>query len=234
MENNKKQSISVPAAIIVAGLLIMMGILLTNNKNNSQTEEPKTLSEQIDVSKDELLTCLESKDYEVLGNEIIASVDSAMKAIPENERGTPYAVVLKNNSPVTDLRGAYPYESVKTLVDELVNEEIEANYEGEVPLPNEKDHVYGNPNAPITVIEYSDYECPYCKNFHETMKKVVDESNGQVNWIYRHFPIKQNSFEKSAAAECVAEIKGNDAFWQYSDLLFGLLEPAQKSVSEQL
>ena len=51
------------------------------------------------------------------------------------------------------------------------------------------DHLYGSPSAEITLIEYSDFECPYCKRFHPTAKQLVDKSNGQVNWVYRHFPL---------------------------------------------
>ena len=89
----------------------------------------------------------------------------------------------------------------------------------------------GSASAPIVIIEYSDYECPYCKAFGPTLKRIVTESKGNVAWVYRHWPIHQGSFEKLVAAECVAKIKGNDAFWQYSDLLFGLLKTANDPVT---
>jgi protein-disulfide isomerase len=91
-----------------------------------------------------------------------------------------------------------------------------------VPPPSPEDHVYGNPDAPISLIEYSDFECPYCQRFHETAKQLVDGSNGQVNWIYRHFPIPSHrgAAPKAAAAECAAELGGKEAFWRYSDGLF--------------
>ena len=90
----------------------------------------------------------------------------------------------------------------------------------------EKDHVRGNPNADILIVEYSDYECPFCKNFHETMQKLVKEygSTGKVAWVYRHFPLEQlhvNAPKIAAASECVAEQGGNDAFWKFTDLVFG-------------
>jgi protein-disulfide isomerase len=50
-----------------------------------------------------------------------------------------------------------------------------------------RDHIYGNPNAPVSLIEYSDLECPYCKQFHSTPKEIVEASGGKVNWVYRHF-----------------------------------------------
>jgi len=54
---------------------------------------------------------------------------------------------------------------------------------------SKNDHIYGNPGAAITLVEYSDYECPFCKRFHPTAKKLVDQSDGKVNWVYRHFPL---------------------------------------------
>lgn len=89
----------------------------------------------------------------------------------------------------------------------------------------EKDHVLGNPNAPIVIVEYSDYDCPFCKNFHETMHKIMAEygADGKVAWVYRHFPLTQlhpNAKKIAEASECVAEIGGNEAFWKFSDAVF--------------
>lgn len=91
---------------------------------------------------------------------------------------------------------------------------------------DENDHIRGNPNAPIMIVEYSDYDCPFCKNFHETMNLVMDNygTTGQVAWVYRHFPLEQlhpSAPYIAAYAECVAQQAGNDAFWEFSDLVFG-------------
>jgi protein-disulfide isomerase len=88
------------------------------------------------------------------------------------------------------------------------------------------DYIKGNPNAPILIVEYSDYDCPFCKQFHDTMNRIIDEYgvNGQVAWVYRQFPIVQlhpNAPGLSEAALCVGEVAGNDAFWKFSDLIFG-------------
>lgn len=89
----------------------------------------------------------------------------------------------------------------------------------------ETDHIRGNPNAPIMLVEYSDYDCPFCKNFHVTMNQVMEKygAEGKVAWVYRHFPLEQlhpNAPRIAAASECVAELAGNDAFWTFSDLVF--------------
>jgi protein-disulfide isomerase len=89
-----------------------------------------------------------------------------------------------------------------------------------------EDHILGNPNAPVMIVEYSDFDCPFCKNFHETMQQVMAEygKDGKVAWVYRNFPLPQlhpNAPKIAEAAECVASLGGNDAFWKFADLVFG-------------
>lgn len=87
------------------------------------------------------------------------------------------------------------------------------------------DHIRGNPNAPVKIVEYSDMECPFCKRFHETMKQVSTEYGDQVAWVYRHFPLDQlhsKARKEAVATECAAEQGGNTAFWKYMDRWFEL------------
>jgi protein-disulfide isomerase len=225
MENTTQQKVSTPVAIIIAGVLIMVGILLTNH--GSKVSEPKTLSEQVGVSKVQLAECIKGTDTTVLGTKIQTSVESAMKALPADQRGTPYSVIIGSNGVKTEIRGADSIENVKKLIAEVTAGTVTTKYAGEVPPVDANDHILGDKNAPITIIEYSDYECPYCKAFHATLNQIVTESAGGVSWVYRHWPIHQGSLAKLVAAECIAKIKGNDAFWKYSDLLFGLLQTEQ-------
>lgn len=88
---------------------------------------------------------------------------------------------------------------------------------------NSKDHVRGNKNAEVFLIEYSDYECPFCSRFHPTAQQVVDEYQGKVAWVYRHFPLDQihpKARPAAEASECVAELGGEDAFWSFTDKIF--------------
>lgn len=91
------------------------------------------------------------------------------------------------------------------------------------PVDQEQDHILGNPNAEVFIIEYSDTECPFCKMFHSTMHNVINESNGRVAWVYRHFPIEQlhkKAFNESLAMECAWAQGGNSTFWQYTDEIY--------------
>ena len=84
----------------------------------------------------------------------------------------------------------------------------------------EKDHVFGSRDADVFLIEYSDYKCGYCARFHNTIKKVLDEYGDKVAWVYRHTPYQHGGKEAAVAAECVAELAGEDAFWNFSEDIF--------------
>jgi len=90
---------------------------------------------------------------------------------------------------------------------------------------SDQDHIIGSPDADVIVIEYSDTECPFCKDFHETMQRIIDEygKSGKVAWVYRHYPIPQlhsKALKEAEATECAAEQGGNDGFWNYIDRVF--------------
>ncbi len=100
------------------------------------------------------------------------------------------------------------------------------------------DWILGSPEAPITIVEYSDTECPFCKNFHTTMQSVIDSygKNGEVSWVYRHFPLTQlhpRAPKEGEALECAGELGGNKGFWDYTNRLYEItpanngLDPAR-------
>ena len=100
----------------------------------------------------------------------------------------------------------------------------------------DQDWIRGNRNAKISVVEYSDLECPFCKRVHPTMQQIIAAYGDQVNWVYRHFPltsIHPKASKEAEATECAGELAGNDGFWQYVDRLFEVtpsnnnLDPAE-------
>ncbi len=85
------------------------------------------------------------------------------------------------------------------------------------------DHVFGNPDAPITLFEYSDFECPYCKAFQTTAELIVNEFGGDVNWVYRHFPLSFHepaATREAQAAECAADQGGDEKFWEFGKMIY--------------
>lgn len=90
------------------------------------------------------------------------------------------------------------------------------------PVDPSVDHIRGNKDADLFVIEYSDFECPFCQRHHPTMQQLLKDYDGKVAWVYRHFPLQfhQNAEPAAIASECAAEIGGNDGFWRFTDLIF--------------
>jgi len=83
--------------------------------------------------------------------------------------------------------------------------------------------LYGNPNARFKIYEYSDFECPYCKNYWDTPKQVSDLSSGQVAVVWKNFPLQfhqPSAGREASALQCVYELKGNRAFWAAADRIF--------------
>lgn len=95
---------------------------------------------------------------------------------------------------------------------------------GDIAPVSDRDHVLGNRNAKVVIVEYSDTECPFCKVFHATMHRIMDSyGEGEVAWVYRHFPIAElhpHAAKQAEATECAAELGGNTGFWNYIDKLF--------------
>ena len=90
-----------------------------------------------------------------------------------------------------------------------------------IPAINTKDWVKGDINSKVVIVEYSDLQCPFCKQFHPTMQKIKAEYP-DVAWVYRHFPLSfhPNAQPWAIAAECSGKLAGNDGFWRMVDAIY--------------
>jgi len=90
------------------------------------------------------------------------------------------------------------------------------------PVDPATDHIRGDANAIITIVEYSDLECPFCARVHPTIRQALADYPGQVNWVYRHYPLSfhANAQKAAEATECAAELGGNDKFWALVDMIY--------------
>lgn len=90
------------------------------------------------------------------------------------------------------------------------------------PTVTSADYFKGNKDAKVVIVEYSDFECPFCKRFHPTMEQVMKEYGDKVKWVYRHFPLSfhANAQKEAEASECAGKLGGNEAFWKYTDAIF--------------
>lgn len=87
------------------------------------------------------------------------------------------------------------------------------------------DHILGNPNAQVKIVEYMDLECPHCKTFQTTLHQIMDYygTSGKVAWISRPFPLAQihsKAPQEAHAAECAAEQGGDAAYFRFIDKVF--------------
>lgn len=82
------------------------------------------------------------------------------------------------------------------------------------------DHVLGAADAPVTVVEYGDYQCPYCREAEPVVRALVSRLEGQVRLVFRNFPLT-DLHDEALDAAYVAELAGESGkFWEAHDLLF--------------
>ena len=87
----------------------------------------------------------------------------------------------------------------------------------------EQDHIRGNPDAEVTLVEFSDLQCPFCRSFHPTVQQALEEYGDTIRWVYKHFPldnIHPEARPAAEAAECVWKQKGDEGFWAFADKVF--------------
>ena len=117
--------------------------------------------------------------------------------------------------------GAVYYVSSKNIANTAgINGDLAA-----VRPVDSADHLLGNPAAPVIIVEYSDFDCPFCKSFNDTLHQIVNDygASGQVALVFRNFPLTvlhPNAESAAEASECVASAGGSTAFWKFADLLF--------------
>lgn len=114
------------------------------------------------------------------------------------------------------------------------NQAVNNNYNPPIPTPSapptppakvdiavsEDDWILGKKDATVTIVEFSDIQCPFCKRFHPTMQKIVADYPDKVRWVYKHFPLDSiHPYARKAgeASECAGE---QGEFWEYLDQLF--------------
>ena len=218
----------VPAAIVIAAVIIALAVIFTNKgatNNNDKAPEQQVVAgkslveyaKQIGIDEKAFLACQNSGKYNDKINKQIAEAGDA------GGQGTPHSILITSNGNLVQVSGAQPINVVKDLLDKTISGNNLTNDTTIKLAPvTAEDHLNGDINASIKIVEYSDIDCPFCKRFHSTLEQVKALYGDKVVWVYRHFPITQlhpDSFNKSHATECVAELGGNDKFWQYLKLL---------------
>lgn len=156
-----------------------------------------------------------------------------MESNQRSNFGVPVAIILAG---IIIAGAIYFNDGTKTVSkNDSQAEPIVSALDNVRPITKE-DHIRGNPNADVIIVEYSDTECPFCSRFHTTMKQIMDDygKTGKVAWVYRHSPIDQlhpKARNEAAALECAAELGGNDKFWAYTDRIYEIT-PANNGLDQ--
>lgn len=226
------KALLVPGSILIAAVVIGVAIIVAfgGQSSNSQTTAAKDTRPTIQEAARKVSLDRNAIDACVANKETAARVDRDMQNGNDMQiAGTPFTVVVGPDGRTIGIPGAQPREAWDQIIDYILSgEEIpedEADLSSLVLPVDASDHILGNPDATVTLIEYSDIDCPFCQRLHDTLHAVVTERD-DVRWVFRHFPIASlhpAAYNKALATECVYELSGNDneTFWNYLDLLIG-------------
>lgn len=89
-----------------------------------------------------------------------------------------------------------------------------------VPVTQERDHIQGPSDAPVTLVQYGDYECPYCGEAYPVIKDVQARMGERLRFVFRNFPISTSHPHAEQAAEAAEAAATQARFWEMHDLLY--------------
>lgn len=150
----------------------------------------------------------------------------------QNELKAVTAAISKQTEVLANMQGQASPEELTSIIrnemetarrDELLKpfKGLAGEWDNAKPqLEKSKDaNLYGSEEAEVSIVEFSDFDCPYCQRFHDTPKQVVDQSGGKVNWVWKHFPVHASARPLHEATECIAQ-QDNRLFWVATQLVF--------------
>jgi len=91
---------------------------------------------------------------------------------------------------------------------------------GLTPPVSERDHIAGPDDAPVTLVEYGDYECPYCGMAHPVVKRAQRELGKQLRFVFRNFPLAEAHPHAQIAAQAAEAAGAQGRFWEMHDMIF--------------
>ena len=89
-----------------------------------------------------------------------------------------------------------------------------------MPVSESRDHIQGSADAAVTLVEYGDYECPYCGAGYPIIKEAQARMGNSLRFVFRNFPITTSHPQAERAAEAAEAAAGQGAFWEMHDLLY--------------
>src|SRR5258708_4492716 len=260
MERSLNPLHSVPVAILLGCLLISLSVLIsggvihlkgsttsptaqiTTQANTSLPDKLIALAGTLGLDKNKFKACVDANKYNSLITKDIADASAA------GGTGTPTFIIGKEdgsgNLNGTLIVGAYPYSRFKDVIDAYLNgttvpKDTTSNQDNQTAkAATSGAPVLGQANAPITILEFSDYECPFCKrHFQQTAPQIQTDyiNTGKVKLVYRNF-IAVDAHNPAAtieanAAECSREQGGDATYFKYHDALYTKSQSNGKGIS---
>ena len=204
----------IAGAIIIAGLIIAGAILLKGG-GTAIPADPIKAEAKLTKSMPTFSSCLDSGKY------LQAVTDSTSGGNKAGVNGTPKGFILKDNKVIATIDGAEPTKITTDKIDKALNSADNKEIPTSLDPVSTSDFVTGNPNAPITIILYVDFQCPFCgKFFAETEQTALANyvKDGKVKLVSRDFAfLGDESLKAAEAARCAGD---QGKFWEYHDYLF--------------
>ena len=222
-------SVIISGAILINGGYIKFGNLTGTTKTSTQTSGTAPTGEQAQKTEADIINGLKDTAKKLGLNQ--ATFDSCL------DSGSKTSLVQSDFDDGTEvgvdgtpkffingrvLSGAVPFAQFKTVIDEELN--------GSAPSTTKRETVsagnlpiMGNQNAKVTIIEFSDYQCPFCaRHFTQTESQIKKEyvDTGKVKVYYRDFPLSAIHPGAQKAAEAARCAGDQNKYWEYHDLVF--------------
>jgi protein-disulfide isomerase len=203
----KWNSIILPASILIAGVFIGGAVIYTNKSSAPVAGTVGGVTKSVEFKK-----CLDSGKY---ANKVKESFN---EGVALGVGGTPTAY----------FNGRQLQGRTITEIEQMIEEEL-----GNVPVSDAKAErktintaglpVLGSPDAEVTLVAFSDFQCPYCKLFKENVVDAIKEKyikTGLVKFVFKDFPLSQIHMNAQKAAEATHCAEDQGKYWDYHDMIF--------------
>jgi protein-disulfide isomerase len=220
----------IPLSILLSAIMVSASILYTfrdgtakKTTTNTVTTDSsiESLVEEIDVDTDKFAECVVNNDFK---DEIAKDTSDGQAA---GVTGTPGFIVgtLGDNGQVEGvlISGAQPYAAFEAELDK----QLGGNGDKSAKVGIDDDPILGDKDkAKVAIVEFSDFECPFCQRFHnDTFNELVENyvDNGKAIYVYRDFPLdfhEPKASEAASAANCVQKVAGDEKYFEFSKLYY--------------
>jgi protein-disulfide isomerase len=230
----------VPLSILLAGLMVATSIYIGFGRieggvGSTKSEGPEgpmyDLVEEIGVDRSEFAECYDAGEFESEVQSDLADGSSA------GVNGTPGFIVGVLDGDSVDgiqIGGAQAFDTFKTKIEEQLKRAEDSSFSPEADenfpaaqISIDDDPLLGNKDeAKVAVVEFSDFECPYCQRFHQTTyDQIINEfvDNGEVVFVYRDFPLSFHdpvATNAAVAMECVQDMEGDEKAFEFIEAYY--------------